>query len=188
MQFPTAVFLGFFAVFFPIYWAIRVHRWRMVWLLVASCAFYMSWNPWLILLILFSASVDYAAGLWIESSPSAALRRTLLIGSISTNLALLGFFKYANFFLDSTQRLLGCFEVTLSRPTLDIILPLGISFYTFETISYIVDVYRGTLPPERHLGKLALYVAFFPKLLAGPIERAPPFLAQIALAQISILN
>src|SRR5450631_2542375 len=107
MLFPTSAFLGFFAVFFPIYWAIRPHRWRMAWLLLASCAFYMSWNPWLILLILFSASIDYAAGLAIERTPSPAWRRTLLIGSISTNLALLGFFKYANFFLDSTHRLLG---------------------------------------------------------------------------------
>lgn len=179
MQFPTAVFLGFFAVFFPIYWAIRVHRWRMVWLLVASCAFYMSWNPWLILLILFSASVDYAAGLWIESSPSAALRRTLLIGSISTNLALLGFFKYANFFLDSTQRLLGCFEVTLSRPTLDIILPLGISFYTFETISYIVDVYRGRTHAVRDPLDYAVFIMFFPHLVAGPIVRPRDFLPQL---------
>jgi alginate O-acetyltransferase complex protein AlgI len=179
MQFPTAAFLGFFAVFFPIYWAIRVHRWRMVWLLVASCAFYMSWNPWLILLILFSASVDYAAGLWIESTPSPALRRTLLIGSISTNLALLGFFKYVNFFLDSSQRLLGCFEVTLSRPTLDIILPLGISFYTFETISYIVDVYRGRTRAVRDPLDYAVFIMFFPHLVAGPIVRPRDFLPQL---------
>jgi alginate O-acetyltransferase complex protein AlgI len=179
MQFPTAVFLGFFAVFFPIYWAIPVHRWRMVWLLLASCAFYMSWNPWLILLILFSASVDFAAGLWIESTPSAALRRTLLVGSIGTNLALLGFFKYANFFLDSTQRLLGCFEVTLSRPTLDIILPLGISFYTFETISYIVDVYRGRTRAVRDPLDYAVFIMFFPHLVAGPIVRPRDFLPQL---------
>src|SRR5438105_4732189 len=99
MLFPTLAFLGFFAVFLPIYWAIPNHRGRMLWLLLASCGFYMSWNPWLILLILFSASVDYVAGLWIESTASPAGRRALLITSISLNLSLLGFFKYANFFL-----------------------------------------------------------------------------------------
>src|SRR5947209_5540643 len=96
MHFPTLAFLAFFAVFFAIYWAIRAHRGRMVWLLVASCAFYMSWNPWFILLILFSASVDYFAGLAMDSSQSPRWRRTLLIGSISLNLGLLGFFKYFN--------------------------------------------------------------------------------------------
>jgi alginate O-acetyltransferase complex protein AlgI len=179
MLFPTAAFLGFFAVVFPVYWALRPHRWRMLWLLLASCAFYMSWNPWLILLILFSASADFAAALWIESTPSPALRRTLLIGSISINLGLLGFFKYANFFLDSAGRLLGLFDVTLSRPTLEIILPLGISFYTFETISYVVDVYRGRTRAVRDPLDYALFIMFFPHLVAGPIVRPRDFLPQL---------
>jgi len=147
MLFPTSAFLGFFAVFFPVYWAIRAHRWRMAWLLAASCAFYMSWNPWLILLILFSASVDYAAGLWIESTPSTAVRRALLIGSIGTNLSLLGFFKYANFFL--------------------------------ETISYIVDVYRGRTRAVRDPLDYAVFIMFFPHLVAGPIVRPRDFLPQL---------
>ncbi len=179
MLFPTAAFLGFFAVVFPVYWAIRPHRLRMLWLLLASGAFYMSWNPWLILLILFSASADYVAALLIERSPSAAWRRTLLVGSISVNLGLLFFFKYANFFLDSTYRVLGLFDATLSRPALDIILPLGISFYTFETISYVVDVYRGRTRAARDPLDYALFILFFPHLVAGPIVRPRDFLPQL---------
>jgi alginate O-acetyltransferase complex protein AlgI len=184
MLFPTFAFLAFFAVFLPVYWAIRPHRGRMLWLLVASCVFYMSWNPWLILLILFSASVDYFAGLAIEKSQSARWRRTLLIGSITLNLSLLGFFKYANFFLDSTYRVLGLFEVSLSRPTLDIILPLGISFYTFETISYIVDVYRGRARAVRDPLDYAIFIMFFPHLVAGPIVRPRDFLPQLRRRKI----
>jgi alginate O-acetyltransferase complex protein AlgI len=179
MLFPTPAFLFFFAIFFPIYWAIRAHRWRMVWLLAGSCAFYMSWNPWLILLILFSASADYVAGMLLESTTSSILRRTLLVGSISLNLGLLAFFKYANFFLDSTYRLLGIFDVSLSRPTLDIILPLGISFYTFETISYIVDIYRGRIRAVRNPLDYAIFIMFFPHLVAGPIVRPRDFLPQV---------
>jgi alginate O-acetyltransferase complex protein AlgI len=179
MLFPTAAFLGFFAVVFPVYWAIRPHRGRMLWLLLASAAFYMSWNPWLILLILFSASVDYAAALRIETSHNQMLRRTLLIGSICINLGLLGFFKYANFFLDSTSRLLGLFDVEFSRPTLEIILPLGISFYTFETISYVVDVYLRRTRAVRDPLDYALFILFFPHLVAGPIVRPRDFLPQL---------
>ena len=179
MQFPTSDFLKFFAVFFIVYWALPRHRWRMVWLLVASCVFYMSWNPWLILLILFSASTDYLSALWMERTPSAGLKKGLLIGSISVNLGLLGVFKYANFFLDSTSRILGYIDVPLDRPTLDIILPLGISFYTFETISYVVDVYSGRTKAVRDPLDYAIFIMFFPHLVAGPIVRPRDFLPQL---------
>ncbi|MBI3412202.1 MAG: MBOAT family protein [Planctomycetes bacterium] len=152
----------------------------MVWLLLASCAFYMLWNPWLILLILFSASIDYAAALIIEESKSPRVRKSLLIGSIAINLGLLFFFKYANFFLDNVHLVFGVFEMPFSRPTLDIILPLGISFYTFETISYIVDVYRGRTKAARNPLDYALFIMFFPHLIAGPIVRPYHFLPQLA--------
>src|SRR5262249_12425001 len=139
----------------------------------------MSWNPWFILLILFSASVDYFAGLAIDSSTSPRWRRTLLIGSISVNLGLLGFFKYFNFFLDNTYRVLGLFELSLDKPTLDIILPLGISFYTFETISYVVDIYRGRNRAVRDPLDYAIFIMFFPHLVAGPIVRPRDFLPQL---------
>src|SRR5436853_7858718 len=118
MLFPTKEFLGFFAVFFVIYWAIPRHRIRMAWLLVASCAFYMSWNPWLILLILFSASVDYGAAIALEASASPKWRRFLWLGSLTLNLSLLAFFKYVNFFLDSGAGLLRLAGLDCAPPGL----------------------------------------------------------------------
>jgi alginate O-acetyltransferase complex protein AlgI len=179
MQFPTSQFFGFFVLVLGVYWSLPRHRWRMVWLLAASCVFYMSWNPWFITLILFSASVDYLTALQLEKISAPRWRRLLLVGSIATNLGLLGFFKYTNFFLDSTCSLAGGFGLVLPRRMLNIILPLGISFYTFETISYVVDVYRGRLRPVRNLLDYSLYIMFFPHLVAGPIVRPRDFLPQL---------
>jgi alginate O-acetyltransferase complex protein AlgI len=179
MLFPTSAFLLFFAVVFPVFWALRSERQRLAWLLLASCFFYMSWNPWLILLILCSASIDFLAALGMERWQSPGVRRSLLAGSICLNLGLLAFFKYVNFFVDTAQHCLGLFELSLSKPTLDIILPLGISFYTFETISYIVDVYQGRTRAERNPLNYALFIMFFPHLVAGPIVRPRDFLPQL---------
>jgi alginate O-acetyltransferase complex protein AlgI len=179
MVFPTLQFLGFFAVVFPVYWLIGRHRWRMGWLLGASCFFYMSWNPWLILLILFSASVDYLAAQNIEKSPNPRLRRLFLVGSICTNLGLLFFFKYVNFFLNSASWMTVLFGAAWRPPLLDIALPLGISFYTFETISYISDVYLGRSRAIRNPLDYALFIMFFPHLVAGPIVRPQDFLPQL---------
>jgi alginate O-acetyltransferase complex protein AlgI len=179
MQFPTSQFFGFFVLVLTVYWSLPRHRWRMVWLLGASCIFYMSWNPWFITLILFSASVDYVVALQLEKVSSPRWRRLLLTGSIATNLGLLAFFKYTNFFLDTTTSLAGVFGWVLPRRTLNLILPLGISFYTFETISYVVDVYRGRLRPVRNLLDYSLFIMFFPHLVAGPIVRPRDFLPQL---------
>ncbi len=206
MLFHTAHFFVFFIVVFVVYWSLPAllrrlrnlspqtpspdrrggpgelgHRARMLWLLVASCYFYMSWNPWLISLILFSASVDYIVALRLPRVSRPGVRRCLLILSISTNLGLLAFFKYVNFFLDSTFGALNLFGFGVHQPVLEIILPLGISFYTFETISYIVDVYQGKIKPVRNLLDYALYIMFFPHLIAGPIVRPRDFLPQIRL-------
>lgn len=151
----------------------------MGWLLIASCAFYMSWNPWLIGLILLSASVDYLAAMQMERVSSARLKRWLMIGSITFNLCLLGFFKYCNFFLDNAWQVMQWFNLDYHRPALEIILPLGISFYTFETISYIVDVYQGKLKAVHNPLDYALYIMFFPHLIAGPIVRPRDFLPQV---------
>jgi alginate O-acetyltransferase complex protein AlgI len=139
----------------------------------------MSWNPWLILLILFSASVDYASALWMERTPSSSLRRAILLGSISINLGLLGFFKYVNFFLDSASWVLNVVGVAGTPAVLKVALPLGISFYTFETISYVVDVYRGRTRAVRNPLDYALFIMFFPHLVAGPIVRPHDFLPQL---------
>ncbi len=180
MQFHTTKFFGFLILVLLVYWALPRHRWRLAWLLGASCFFYMSWNRYLISLILFSASVDYLAALRLEHLKSPRWRRALLLGSISINLGLLAFFKYANFFLDNTSDFFGLFGWSLPHGTLQIILPLGISFYTFETITYMVDVYRGKAKPVRNYLDYALYIMFFPHLIAGPIVRPRDFLPQLA--------
>jgi alginate O-acetyltransferase complex protein AlgI len=179
MLFHSFSFLIFFIVVFTVYWSLRAHRSRMVWLLGASCFFYMSWKPLFILLILFSASVDFVTAQMMESTASARRRKVLLILSISINLSLLAFFKYMNFFLDSVYTLVGWFGSSGQRSALDLLLPLGISFYTFETISYIVDVYMGRTRAERNLLDYALYILFFPHLIAGPIVRPRDFLPQL---------
>jgi len=180
MNFPTSQFLGFFLAVFTIYWLLPRHRWRMVWLLAASCAFYMSWHPWLISLIALSASVDYVVALRFEKVQQLWARRLLLFGSIGFNLSLLAFYKYTNFLLDSANRMFALFGSDYRSPLMEqLILPLGISFYTFETISYVVDVYRGKAPAVRSLLDYALYIMFFPHLAAGPIVRPRDFLPQL---------
>jgi alginate O-acetyltransferase complex protein AlgI len=179
MLFPTREFLYFFCAVFAVYWALPWHRARMLWLLLASCYFYMSWNPWLIGLILLSASLDYVVALQLERVQSPRVRRALVIFSVSCNLGLLAWFKYANFFLASAHDAIGWFGVATDSVTLTVILPLGISFYTFETISYVVDVYRRRLRARRNLLDYALYIMFFPHLIAGPIVRAGDFLQQV---------
>lgn len=196
MLFPTFKFFVFYCLVFSIYWSLpTLVRWlpggrhlnptrlRLGWLLIASCYFYMSWNPWLILLILFSASVDYAVALFLQRITAPWKRRTLLILSISTNLALLAFFKYTNFLVGTAVGSLNLFGFANDPVVLNIILPLGISFYTFETISYIVDVYQGRLKPVRNLLDYALYIMFFPHLVAGPIVRPRDFLPQLRQAK-----
>jgi alginate O-acetyltransferase complex protein AlgI len=180
MLFHTYHFLIFFSIVFSIYWLLPSHRVRKIWLLVASCYFYMSWNPWLISLILLSASVDYLVALRLPHIASQSIRRTLLICSICTNLGLLLFFKYTNFFLDSVVPVINLFGLGLRPPLFQLILPLGISFYTFETISYIVDVYQRRQQPVRNILDYALYIMFFPHLVAGPIVRPHDFLPQLA--------
>jgi alginate O-acetyltransferase complex protein AlgI len=179
MLFHSSQFLGFFVVVLLVYWLLPRHRWRLAWLLLASCAFYMSWNPWLITLILFSASVDFGVALLLPAAASPA-RRLLLAFSVGTNLGLLAFFKYTNFLLGSACAALNWFGAPLSWAELNLVLPLGISFYTFETISYIVDVYQGKIMPVRNPLDYALYIMFFPHLIAGPIVRPREFLPQLA--------
>jgi alginate O-acetyltransferase complex protein AlgI len=151
----------------------------MGWLLLASCCFYMHWNPRLILLILFSAGVDFFAAQAVERASSLLLRRLILTGSIVINLSLLTYFKYVNFFLDSACATLACCGVQCGHLAWQVALPLGISFYTFETISYMVDVYCGRLRAVRNPLDYALFILFFPHLIAGPIVRPRDFLPQI---------
>jgi alginate O-acetyltransferase complex protein AlgI len=179
VHFASLAFLGFFLAVFAVYWTLPRHRWRMTWLLLASCVYYASWHPWLLLLIAFSALTDYGAALWLETLQAPRLRRTVLIGSITINLGLLAFFKYVNFFLATSQSLLTVFGWQSSPLHLNLVLPLAISFYTFETISYVVDVYRGRTKAVRNPLDYALFIMFFPHLMAGPIVRPHDFLPQV---------
>lgn len=180
MFFQSFHFLLFFSTVFAVYWILFSHKLRKIWLLVCSCYFYMSWNPWLITLILLSASVDYVVALRLQHVSSAGWKRLLVVLSISTNLSLLLFFKYTNFLLDTLVPAVNLFGFGYRPPLLQLILPLGISFYTFETISYLVDVYRGRQQPVRNILDYALYIMFFPHLVAGPIVRPHDFLPQLA--------
>ncbi|MBZ5710229.1 MBOAT family O-acyltransferase [Nannocystis pusilla] len=151
------------------------YRGRLLVLVAASVVFYGAFSVPLLGLIFLSALVDYTAALKIARTEDAATRRRWLLFSLATNLGLLGYFKYANFFLDSAGALLGRDFADLR---LDIVLPAGISFYTFQTMSYTIDVYRRQIQPTASLLRFFLFVSFFPQLIAGPIERAGHLLAQ----------
>lgn len=179
MLFHSFAFFLFFCVTFGVYWSLRRHEFRMAWLVAASIVFYAVWNPWFVLLIAFTAGVDYLFALHIERATNPIRRRALLIASLLISLSLLAFFKYANFFLNASTGVLAFFGVHVLPPVLHVVLPLGISFYTFETISYVVDVYRGRLPAERNPLHYALFIMFFPHLIAGPIVRPGQFLPQV---------
>ena len=152
---------------------------RLFFLFLASCAFYMAWNPAYIGLILFSTLLDFTAGLQIAGAMTQARKKAWLLVSLGGNLGLLGVFKYFNFFSAATGDVFSLFGVQLDTPVLDVLLPVGISFYTFQTLSYTIDVYRGRLEPCRSLVRFCFYVTFFPQLVAGPIVRAAEFLPQI---------
>ena len=148
-------------------------------LLVASYLFYMSWNPRYGLLLLGTSLFDYWVGSRLGVVRHAQARRLLISLSLASNLGVLAFFKYANFFIDNAHRVLSSLGVHTSPRALDIVLPIGISFFTFQSISYTMDIYRGVLKPSRRLSDFLLFVAFFPQLIAGPIVRARDLLPQI---------
>ncbi|MCP4872814.1 MAG: MBOAT family protein [Proteobacteria bacterium] len=177
MLFNSLQFLVFFPVVLGLYFSIPPKR-RWILLLAASYYFYACWKAEYLVLILASTAVDYTVALRMGREETKEDRRKWLWLSLATNLGLLFTFKYFNFANDSVRALLDSMGVPYDIPALDVILPVGISFYTFQTLAYTIDVYRGRIEPERHLGKFALYVAFFPQLVAGPIERAFHLLPQ----------
>jgi len=156
---------------------VRPVRWRKAIVLGASCVFYGYWDWRFLAMIIFVTVLDYAIALRMADSPDPRRRKALLVLSLVVNLGLLAVFKYFNFFIGSLGLLLAPLGWQLA--TLQIILPVGISFYTFETLSYVIDVYRGTAKPTRSLLDYAVFVTFFPRLVAGPIMRASHFLPQL---------
>ena len=181
MNFATVQFVTFYIVVVGVYWSLRHRRARKVLLLGASYFFYMSWNVNLVTLILASTILDFAVGRVMARSTSQKRRAIALIASCVGNLGLLSIFKYAGFFADSLQDLASVLGLTLSAVELNIVLPVGISFYTFQTMSYTIDLYRRKVEPCRDILDFALFVAFFPQLVAGPIVRAKHFLPQLPL-------
>ena len=183
MLFNSLHFLVFFPLVAAAFFALP-HRHRWMLLLAASYYFYGSWRAEYLLLLMASTGVDWAAGLGMEAARTPKRRKAWLAASLAGNLGMLAYFKYAGFLADSLQALVAPLGIVIGdSAALHPLLPVGISFYTFQSVGYTIDVYRGTVPAERHLGKFALYVSFFPQLVAGPIERAGALLPQFYQVQ-----
>ena len=177
MIFSSFEFLIFYVVVVALFFAVP-QRLRWIVLLSASYYFYMSWRAEYVVLIVAATLINYAAGLGMERSRDPVVRKALLVAGVSSSLGILFTYKYADFVSESVQQALGGLGYAAEMPYLHLVLPLGISFYTFQAIGYAIDVYRGDTRAERHLGIFALYVSFFPQLIAGPIERSHRLLPQ----------
>ena len=178
MLFNTIDFIVFFIVILATTASIKQKKFQHMFLLIASYFFFYYSSNYLIILLIASTLLDYYIGREIFRTKDISKKKILLCVSLAGNLGLLGFFKYVNFGIEQVN-LLGNYIGYDVIPLLDIALPIGISFYTFQTISYTVDIYRGKLEPSTSLREFALFVAFFPQLVAGPIVRAKDFLPQL---------
>jgi alginate O-acetyltransferase complex protein AlgI len=176
--FNSLEFAAFATVTLVLYWTLRL-RGQNALLLIASYLFYSAWDWRFLSLLIFQSLVDYVAGLGIGRSDDERVRKRYLIGAITINLLVLATFKYFGFFVDSAIGLLRWLGLEPNPPLLEIILPIGISFYTFQSITYSFDVYRRRLPPTTSFLNYAVFVAYFPHMIAGPIQRANHLLPQI---------
>jgi alginate O-acetyltransferase complex protein AlgI len=185
MLFNSVNFLIFLPIVFTLYWlvAVRGLRFQNILLLCANYFFYASWDYRFLFLLIFSTFLDYYSGIKISEAPSQKLKKVWLWISITINLGFLGVFKYFNFFVDSFANGLSLLGVQVNLWTLNMILPVGISFYTFHGLSYIIDIYKSKIKPERNFIDYSVFVSFFPLLVAGPIERAQHLLPQIKEAK-----
>ena len=179
MLFVEPRFFAFFAVVFSAYWLLQRNAHRKLLLLVASYVFYGAWDPRFLALLWFCTGFDFVTGLAVDRSTDPARRKLLIAGSVAVNLGILFVFKYFNFFTASFVALAQGMGFTVSATTVSIILPIGISFYTFQSLSYTIDIYRGHMGARTSLLDYATFVAFFPQLVAGPIVRAYDFLPQL---------
>ena len=171
MLFNSYSFMFFFPSFLIIYFLIP-KKWRYVCLLIASYFFYMCWNIKYIMLILASTFITWISGIIMQCyNKSAFSKKCIVAFSLLSNLGILAFFKYFNFFLYNLNCILNKIGMCVVDNPFDIILPVGISFYTFQALSYTIDVYRGEIEAEKNFFRYALFVSFFPQLVAGPIER-----------------
>jgi alginate O-acetyltransferase complex protein AlgI len=188
MLFNSAEFAIFFIITYGLYLVIN-HKWQNRMLLAASYIFYGSWDYRFLALMILSTLIGYQSALLIEKFKDNKLMRRLFLGlALSTDLSILLFFKYSNFFLENLSLMLHGLGFHTSLDTLNIILPVGISFYTFQSMSYVLDVYKKEIPAEKNLLDFALFISFFPQLVAGPIERAGHLLSQVKSKRQIISN
>jgi len=178
MIFNSITYFVFLGIVLAAYYALKL-RWQNLLLLVGSYVFYGWWDYRFLSLLAISTVVDYSMGRLMAGNPGEKTRRAALITSLVTNLGILGFFKYFNFFADSFVSLSAGLGMEVNPFVLQVVLPVGISFYTFQTMAYTIDVYRGKMQPVHNFIDFALYVSFFPQLVAGPIERAQTLVPQI---------
>ena len=178
MNFNSVQFLVFLPVVLILHWLLP-HKYRWMLLLAASYYFYMSWNASLVFLIAGTTLVSYLSGLAVERAQKKSTKRIFLVLTLVVCLGILVFFKYADFLIGSVISVMNLFAMDVGAVSLNLILPIGISFYTFQTLSYVIDVYRGRVKAERHLGYYALFVSYFPQLVAGPIERPGDLIPQL---------
>ena len=176
MQFNSLHFMMFFPIVLFIYFIIPGKA-RKIWLLIASYYFYMSWNPKYAILIIASTLLTYSSGILMEKYKNT--KKFILALCFISNLAILAVFKYGNFVIETFNRILQRCHISIIEQRFDFLLPVGISFYTFQALGYIIDVYRGDIKTEKNLLQYALFVSFFPQLVAGPIERSKNLLTQI---------
>ena len=176
MVFNSIVFSIFIALFFPTYWFLK-GRARMWLCLLASYLFYGWWDWRFLGIVMFTTILDYSLGIFIENENDEKKKSRLVFISVLSNLGFLGFFKYFNFFADSFVKVLTSMGMQADWSTMKILLPIGISFYTFQSMSYTIDVYRKEIKAERDFWRYATFVSFFPQLVAGPIVRARTFTA-----------
>lgn len=179
MLFNSLTFVVFFVVVVSAYWMMGSWRGRKNLLLIASYIFYGAWNPPFAALLFATTAMDFYLGRMMAKEQRPRVKKLWLFFSVAVNLSLLGFFKYGNFLLENFQWVLARGGIAYKPPHLDVFLPIGISFYTFHSLSYTLDIYRGVLKPTRSLRDFALAVSFFPQLVAGPIVRAGDFLPQL---------
>ncbi|MCW5800884.1 MAG: MBOAT family protein [Deltaproteobacteria bacterium] len=187
MLFNSLVFVGFFVVFYTGYLALRAKlRVQNAWLLGCSWLFYGFWDVRFLGLLILSTSIDFFTAQRIAAASERVGKRRWLLVSVIANLLILGFFKYFGFFADNLVALLSAIGISVDTPTLEFLLPVGLSFYTFQAIGYAVDVYRGLLQPERSYLTYATFIAFFPHLVAGPIQRTHVLLRQVAERRVLV--
>src|SRR4051794_21016692 len=179
MLFNSLTFVAFFVVVLSFYWSMRSWNGRKNLLLVASYVFYGAWNPPFAALLFCTTALDFYLGRQMGKVHTPVERRVWLWISVAVNLSMLGFFKYGNFLLENFTWVLARGGIQYKPPLLDVFLPIGISFYTFHSLSYTLDIYRGVMRPTRSLRDFTLAVSFFPQLVAGPIVRAGDFLPQL---------